>query len=185
MDGEENRCPFRELLSRPSQDRDLVVEDHAKVVSRVGVVVHVEEAVAEPDPEALQSYDLVHCPTRARMDLFGDPSEKDPVSHFIQLLWEKGTTFEAEVIEGLEIEYTDLRELSPEEREAQTEEAMARGDELIYQGRISAGDLVGQPDLLRREGHGYVAGDIKSGAGQEGGSDLEDGKPKRHYAVQL
>ena len=130
-------------------------------------------------------YDLVQCPTRVVMDLFGDADERDPVSRFVQLLWEKGTAFEAEVIEGLKIEYTDLSVVPLQEREAQTEEAIARGDELIYQGRIRAGGLLGQPDLLRREGDRYVAGDIKSGSGKEGGSDLEDGKPKKHYAVQL
>jgi predicted RecB family nuclease len=119
------------------------------------------------------------------MDLFGNADERDPVSRFVQLLWEKGTAFEAEVIEGLKIEYTDLSGVPLAEREARTEEAIARGDGLIYQGRIRAGGLLGQPDLLRRTGDGYVAGDIKSGSGEEGSSDLEDGKPKKHYAVQL
>ena len=62
---------------------------------------------------------------------------------------------------------------------------MARGDQLIYGGRISAGDLVGEPDLLRRQERGYVAGDIKSGAGVEGATEESDGRPKKHYAVQL
>jgi hypothetical protein len=62
---------------------------------------------------------------------------------------------------------------------------MDRGEPLIYGGRISAGDLLGDPDLLRKELGGYVAGDIKSGAGEEGASEESDGKPKKHYAVQL
>src|ERR1019366_8621568 len=60
---------------------------------------------------------------------------------------------------------------------------MERQEPLIYSGRITVGDLVGEPDLLRWAGHGYVAGDIKSGAGEEGRKDLS--KPKVHYAVQL
>jgi uncharacterized protein len=44
--------------------------------------------------------------------------------------------------------------------------------------------LLGDPDLLRREGDGYVAGDIKSGAGEESAGD-DERKPKKHYAVQL
>jgi predicted RecB family nuclease len=59
------------------------------------------------------------------------------------------------------------------------------GDDLIYSGRVSAADLLGEPDLLRREDQGYVAGDIKCGAGLEGASEDSDGKPKKHYAVQL
>ena len=54
---------------------------------------------------------------------------------------------------------------------------------LIYGGRICADDLLGDPDLLRWEGDGYIPGDIKSGSGEEG--DEENGKPKIHYAVQL
>jgi predicted RecB family nuclease len=59
---------------------------------------------------------------------------------------------------------------------------MSRGDPLIYGGRISAEDLVGMPDLLRKEAGGYVPGDIKSGRGEE---DDYSGKLKLHYAVQL
>ena len=47
------------------------------------------------------------------------------------------------------------------------------------------GDLLGDPDLLRKEFGGYVAGDIKSGAGEEPPDDEGNGKPKKHYAVQL
>jgi predicted RecB family nuclease len=43
--------------------------------------------------------------------------------------------------------------------------------------------LLGDPDLLRKETGGYVAGDIKSGSGEEGPED--DAKPKLHYGVQL
>jgi hypothetical protein len=46
-----------------------------------------------------------------------------------------------------------------------------------------ADDLLGDPDLLRYEGDRYVAGDIKSGAGEEGPEDV--GTPKVHYAVQV
>jgi hypothetical protein len=38
---------------------------------------------------------------------------------------------------------------------------------LIYRGRIIADD-VSELDLLRWTGHGYFAGDTKSGAGEEG-----------------
>jgi uncharacterized protein len=117
------------------------------------------------------------------MDLFGDPKERDEVSPFVQLLWERGGLYEAEVIARLELPFTDLSAYAGEEKERLTLEAMDRGDPLIYAGRIRAHDLLGEPDLLRREGDGYIAGDIKSGAGEEG-SD-EDRRPKKCYAVQL
>ena len=60
---------------------------------------------------------------------------------------------------------------------------MHRREPLIYSARIRADDLLGDPDLLRLEGDRYVAGDIKSGAGEEGPEDLS--KPKLHYAVQI
>jgi predicted RecB family nuclease len=128
-------------------------------------------------------YDLVSCPHRVTLDLFADPSERDEPNPFVELLWEKGSSFEREVIAKLETPILDLSQFAGDEKEARTLEAMTRGVPLIYSGRIQAEGLLGDPDLLRREGVGYVAGDIKSGSGEEG-SD-EDSKPKLHYAVQL
>ncbi|MBA3062397.1 MAG: TM0106 family RecB-like putative nuclease, partial [Atribacteria sp.] len=71
------------------------------------------------------------------------------------------------------------------EKEKRTREAINNGVELIYSGRISAGNLIGEPDLLRRDSDGYISGDIKSGSGLEGENDLSEGKPKLHYTVQL
>ncbi|HDP36652.1 MAG TPA: TM0106 family RecB-like putative nuclease, partial [Candidatus Atribacteria bacterium] len=119
------------------------------------------------------------------LDLFGDYSKQDPISAFIKLLWEKGTDFEKQVIKGLEIPFLDLSSYSGIEKEKRTKEAINNGVELIYSGRISAGNLIGEPDLLRRDGDGYISGDIKSGSGLEGESDLSEGKPKLHYTVQL
>jgi len=107
-------------------------------------------------------YNLVECSHRIYQDLFADAAMRDPVSKFVQLLWERGTAFEAEVIASLGISFTNLRNLSPEERERRTDYAMEQGDTLIYGGRIGAGDLLGEPDLLRKQASGYVAGDINS-----------------------
>ena len=130
-------------------------------------------------------YDLVQCPQRVALDAFGDPAERDEINPFVRLLWDKGTLFEREVIAGLEQPFLDLSAAKDEEKERLTLEAMQRGEALIYGGRISADDLLGEPDLLRKETGGYVPGDIKSGAGLEGASEDSDGKPKLHYAVQL
>ncbi len=130
-------------------------------------------------------YNLVNCPHRVTMDLFADPAERDAVSPFLRLLWERGTAHEKEVVSGIEDAFVDLSMYDGEEKERLTLAAMDRGEPLIYSARITSGDLVGEPDLLRKEGDGYAAGDIKSGAGEEGATDDHDGKPKIHYAVQL
>ena len=130
-------------------------------------------------------YDLVQCPRRVTMDLFGNPKYRDPVNPFVELLWERGHTFEKEVIDGLRVPFLDLKDLSGEEKDRMTLSAMQRGESLIYGGRIQRDNLLGEPDLLRRCSNGYVAGDIKSGAGVEGETEDSDGKPKKHYAVQL
>ena len=130
-------------------------------------------------------YDVVHCPQRVALDFFGDAAHRDEINAFVRLLWERGTLFERETIAKLKLPFTDLSKTSEADRERLTLEAMVSGDSLIYGGRISADDLVGLPDLLRKELGGYVPGDIKSGRGEEGGSDESDGKPKIHYAVQL
>jgi uncharacterized protein len=101
-------------------------------------------------------YNLVECPHRVYQDLFTDPAARDPISDFVQLLWERGTAFEKEVIASLKIPFTNLSELAPDEREHRTDYAMNQGDALIYGGRIRAGDLLGEPDLLRKQG---MAGD--------------------------
>jgi len=61
----------------------------------------------------------------------------------------------------LGVPYTDLSSYSLDEKERLTSEAMERREPLIIGGRISADDLLGDPDVLRLEGDGYVPIDIK------------------------
>ena len=128
-------------------------------------------------------YNLVACPHRVTMDLYGDPAERDAISPFVRLLWDRGAAHEERVITSLAVPFLDLSMYGGDEKERRTTEAMARGEPLIYSGRIRADDLLGEPDLLRHEGSAYVAGDIKSGAAEEGTEDLST--PKVHYAVQI
>jgi predicted RecB family nuclease len=132
-------------------------------------------------------YDFIHCPHRVTMDLVGNPAQRDPVSPFVELLWERGNAYEHEVIERLskKTPILDLSAFKEEDKERRTLVAMHEGASLIYSGRLSAGDLQGNPDLLRREGSGYIPIDIKSGQGEAGGDDETNGKPKLHYAAQL
>ena len=130
-------------------------------------------------------YDWIQCPQRVYLDQYGDNKMRDEISPFVKLLWERGNAFETKVINDLKIPYTDLSKYAGEEKEKATLEAMDRGDELIYNGRIKHGILLGVPDLLKKRDNGYVPGDIKSGAGLESSSDIEGGKPKAHYAVQI
>ncbi len=130
---------------------------------------------------AAMLYDWTQCPHRPYMDVFADRDRRDETSAFLQLLWERGITHKLEVITEIQQPMCDLSSYSGVEKERKTIEALHDKVPLIYSGRITADDLVGEPDLLRREGDGYVAADIKSGAGEEG----DDRKPKKHYGVQL
>ena len=132
---------------------------------------------------AAMLYDLVACPHRVTMDLFADPGQRDQPNPFVELLWEKGSLYEREVIATLEVPFLDLSPYAGDEKERLTLEAMQRSEALIYGGRIQADGLLGDPDLLRKDGAAYIAGDIKSGSGEEGPED--NSKPKIHYAVQL
>jgi predicted RecB family nuclease len=136
-----------------------------------------------PVVTAAMLYDLVACPHRVFLDLYADPADRDQPNAFVELLWERGSDYEKEVIAGLRQPFLDLSQFADTEKERRTAEAMERGEALIYGGRIQADGLLGDPDLLRRDAAGYVAGDIKSGAGEEGPED--NSKPKAHYAVQL
>jgi predicted RecB family nuclease len=130
-------------------------------------------------------YSYTTCPHRVMLDLFGDPAERDKVSPFVEMLWERGHLFEQETIASLGVPFLNLRAEPRIYREQLTQRAMQRGERLIYGGRISHGELLGEPDLLRHTETGYEPGDIKSGAGVEGASEDTDGKLKPHYAVQL
>jgi len=54
-------------------------------------------------------YDLVQCPHRVAMDLFADQALKDKVSPFVQLLWERGSLYEKEVIKWPAPGFVDTR----------------------------------------------------------------------------
>lgn len=131
-------------------------------------------------------YNLSQCPHRLYLDVHGDPARKDPESGFLRLLWEKGTEYEKTVMESLHVSVSDLSALGDAERERLTTEAIERSEPLIYGGRIRAGDLLGEPDLLQLKDTGYVACDIKSGSGLAEGGECQGGhRPKKHYALQL
>lgn len=131
---------------------------------------------------ASQLYDFVKCPHRIALDSHGDPSRRDEPNEFVELLWEQGVTHEEEIVADLPIT-TNLRSLPPMDRERETILAIQSRSPLIYGGRLTTGDLVGEPDLLELRGNGYIPGDIKSGSGFEGDEDA--GKLKKHYAFQL
>jgi uncharacterized protein len=134
---------------------------------------------------ASQLYSHLTCPHRVAMDLSGDPSLRDPVSPFVQLLWERGVAHEKDAIAGLGVG-VDLSALAGDAKEAATRAALERREPLIYSGRLSVDELLGEPDLLRLENGGYAAIDIKSGAGKEGADeDDEEGRPKKTYGVQI
>ena len=42
-------------------------------------------------------YNLTTCPQRVALDRFGDAGEKDAISPFVQLLWERGSAFEVPI----------------------------------------------------------------------------------------
>lgn len=133
-------------------------------------------------------YNFIECPERTARDLFADPALKDKENPFVTLLWERGTKYEAEVIQGLTADVPNLRPLKLDDRLSETLRLMKAKTPLIYGGRIQADNLLGEPDLLRYENGGYAPIDIKSGRGEEGGgddADEDDGKPKVRYAVQL
>lgn len=131
---------------------------------------------------ASQIYDFVHCPHRVLMDEVGVANERDETSPFVELLWEQGLVHENAIADALPIT-ANLKSIALADREQGTLAAMARHEPLIYGGRLTSGDLIGEPDLMEWNGVGYTPGDIKSGSGFEG--DENDGKFKKHYAFQL
>lgn len=136
---------------------------------------------------ASKLYDYLQCPHKVWRDAYGPQEEKiEEANPFVQMLWEKGVTHEKNIIARLG-EFLDLSSGSLEERFEKTMQALKDETPLIYQGVLKFENLLGIPDLLKRMPDGkYVPVDIKSGMGFEGSEeDAEEGKPKKHYAVQL
>jgi len=73
-------------------------------------------------------YDLLQCPQRVALDGVGNLASRDEINPFVRLLWERGTLYERDTIEKLNVPLVDLSSLGAEEREAQTLEAMRRGE---------------------------------------------------------
>lgn len=127
-------------------------------------------------------YDYVSCPHRVALDSFGNQALRDNPNEFVEMLWEEGIAHEETIVSSLPID-ANIKLVDPSDRENETLAAMRRRAPLIYGGRLTSGDLVGEPDLLQLRGNGYIPGDIKSGSGME---DTDaGGKYKKHYAFQL
>lgn len=135
---------------------------------------------------ASQLYDHIACPRRVDLDAHRGKEQRAELSPFIRMLWRRGASHEANVVAGLAETCMFLAGLPGEERERLTTEAMEGGASLIQGGRISSGDLLGDPDLLIRRGDAYVAADIKSGRGDDGADEGDGvGRLKAPYAVQV
>ncbi len=134
-------------------------------------------------------YDYVQCPHKVWRDVYGPQNEKiiEP-NPFVELLWRKGIQHEKRVVLTFG-EYLDLSKGTLDERISKTIEALRDEVPLIYQGVLKHENLLGIPDLLKRQSDGsYIPIDIKSGSAFEGGSDDgagDEGKPRLHYAIQL
>ncbi len=133
-------------------------------------------------------YDYIKCPHKVWRDIYGPQEEKiQETNPFVKLLWEKGVKHEEKVVSKLG-DFLNLKEGSIDERFQKTIEAMKNKTPLIYQGVLKYENILGIPDLLKKlPDNTYMPVDIKSGMGFEGGDEErgDEGKPKKHYAVQL
>ncbi|MBU0477952.1 MAG: TM0106 family RecB-like putative nuclease [Candidatus Omnitrophica bacterium] len=135
---------------------------------------------------ATKLYNYIQCPHRVWRDIYGPQDEKrDEDNLFLQMLWERGVLHEKNIVDKLG-SFKNVTEGTLDERFCATTQAMDAGVELIYQGVIKHGNLLGIPDLLKRVDAGcYIPIDIKSGRGYGDFSDESKEKYKKHYAVQL
>jgi uncharacterized protein len=133
-------------------------------------------------------YNYIQCPHRIWRDRYGPQEEKiQETNPFVQLLWDRGVQHENKIIKTLGA-FIDLSQGSIEQRLERTLEELKKGSPLIYQGVLKYKNLLGIPDLLKKLPDGsYLPVDIKSGRGFEGVDEEagEEGKPKKHYAIQL
>jgi predicted RecB family nuclease len=137
---------------------------------------------------ASKLYDYIKCPHKIWRDIYGPQEEKiQETNPFVELLWQKGLQHEKRIVKQLG-DFVDVTAGTFDERYQKTIEAMRNGAVLIYQGVLKHQNLLGIPDILRKiEDGSYMPVDIKSGMGLKGADEEsgEEGKPKKHYAVQL
>ena len=117
---------------------------------------------------ATHFYQFLDCPTKVYLDFNGDFEEKGEVSDFMQKKFDDGNQLEEEILEPLDFEPIAFETL--EEGFEATVKRMEDGSNIISQGVLIDGDLLGRPDLLeKRPGKSefgdyiYVPADIKSG----------------------
>ncbi len=126
--------------------------------------------------------DVAICERRVHHDLHGDPAGRDPVSAFVQLLWEGGRQHEDEVLGAIGDGVVDLRDLTcPDHRFVATIDALESDARVILGARLECDDRLGLPDMIKRIDHDWVAGDVKSGCAL----DADGRRPRLEYAVQV
>lgn len=132
---------------------------------------------------------MTRCAHRVYLDRFGNSDERLPFPDFLQILWESGRLHEEEVIAGLAYVAPAGEDL--EARFESSIAAMVSGEPLIYHAFLKAGDLTGEPDLLRRVeqpsrfgSHSYVPVDIKAGRVWDN-PNAKKLRAKPHYISQL
>ncbi len=117
---------------------------------------------------ATHFYNYVQCPTRVYLAYHGDLSQKLKASDFMEKKIKEGVAHEKSIVKTLKA--AEIKEAAPEKAFAKTLELMKRGVGLIYQGVLMSDNLVGRPDLLKKQkgksrlgNYYYVIEDIKLG----------------------
>ena len=118
---------------------------------------------------ATNIYEFVKCPRIVYLNFFEDPEKKHALSDFMQKKADQGKEHEQDVIKDLV--FVKPEEHIPKEQAfKQTLEFMKQGKDLIYQGTLMSGNLIGMPDLLEKTkgqsefgNYHYQACDIKLG----------------------
>jgi predicted RecB family nuclease len=147
---------------------------------------------------ATDFYDFKKCKYLPYINKYGDPLDRDEVSRFVQMLWDKGTQHEDKIVkEYVEKNkgksFVEIAKDKPADSRSfiKTREYMKEGVDFIYQGVLIDESYVGRPDLLQKvKGKSdfgdwmYIPVDIKSGSGYEGDS-FNGGNMKESYRLQL
>jgi hypothetical protein len=96
-------------------------------------------------------YDLISCRHRVTMDLFADPAERDDVSPFIRMLWEKGSAHEQSIVGKIGVPVLDLSGFHLNEKERLTAEATERQEPATQQSANVSSTIM----KMLVERHGY------------------------------
>lgn len=133
-----------------------------------------------PTIKSSDLYVLTQCDRQVYLNYNGDPDQRGEMSRYQAWLVKRGVDFESQVVSTFHVSQPTIPAEDLDAGAALTLDLMREGVDLIYQGVLKIGDMVGIPDLMERVpgasklgDHYYRPMDIKGSSKSQSGHRLQ------------